>query len=679
MFADLTKTKPHSFSVIVLLLITFVGFNFSTAQTFVKVSDSNNEAATTVTDGNYSGSAWIDIDNDGDLDLYATKNYLFRNIGGGNFERINEFSGISTMQLGNGTSWGDYDNDGDADLFLSGKPSIVYRNDGTGSFTAIVNGPIGENADNRGWTGAWGDYNNDGFIDLVIIHPRGFLGSPNIPSRFFENNGDGRFTRIDSFEFTTVLAPYTVGTWSDYDLDGDYDLFIVSGPVSNAARDYLYDNTLAESGTADFERIATNPIGTDLQDGQVWNWIDYDNDGDLDAMLTNYSSAPNRFYRNDNGTYTSLSNQLTLTGSYLGNSWGDIDNDGDLDVILTNESNARVYINSGNEAFTVESTFSGGSRSTSFGDYDNDGDLDLYVTGSGSARGLYRNESQNGNSWIIVSLTGKISNKSAIGAKVKLKATINGNPTWLFREVSAHNNFNGHNSLRVHFGLGNVTVVDSVLVEWPSGESSLLTNISANGFYIIEEQIPTGYLSANFSADAIEGENNLKVNFKDLSITDPNQQVSSWEWDFNNDGTVDATDQNPSHTYSQIGTYSVSLKVSNGSTNDTKTRIDYITVNSVSSVDGFSDQVPDDFRLLQNYPNPFNPETKIVYAVPEEVKVKISVFNILGKEVALLVNEKKAPGFYELNFGGEKLTSGVYIYTIEAGSFISSKKMILLK
>jgi hypothetical protein len=85
------------------------------------------------------------------------------------------------------------------------------------------------------------------------------------------------------------------------------------------------------------------------------------------------------------------------------------------------------------------------------------------------------------------------------------------------------------------------------------------------------------------------------------------------------------------------------------------------------------------FLLEQNYPNPFNPTTKITYSVPQETQVVLKVYNLLGKEVATLVEEKKTPGFYELNFGGEKLPSGIYIYNIEAGSFISSKKMILLK
>ncbi|MGB5895336.1 MAG: FG-GAP-like repeat-containing protein [Ignavibacteriaceae bacterium] len=499
--------------LITFLLITNASFTTIFSQTFVEVVDPNNPVTTTATDGNYAGAAWIDIDNDSDLDLYVTKNFLFRNIGGGNFERLNDFTSISANQLGNGTSWGDYDND-----------------------------------------------------------------------------------------------------------------------------------------------------------------------GDLDAMLTNYGGAPNRFYRNDNGSYTSLSNELTLAGTYLGNSWGDFDNDGDLDVLLTNEQSVRVFMNNGDETFTQESIISGGSRSTSLGDYDNDGDLDFYSTASASSsRGLYKNETQNGNNWVLFSLAGSISNKSAIGAKVKLKAIINGNPVWQFREVSAQNNFNGHNSLRVHFGVGDATMIDSVIIEWTSGEAVVLTNVSPNDFYDVEEEIPAGYLSSNFSADVIEVEVSNAVNFTDLSISDPNQPITSWEWDFNNDGTVDATDQNPSFTYSNNGTYSVALTVSNGIDSETKIRTDYITVNSATGLDDLTGEIPTDFQLYQNYPNPFNPSTSIKFSVVSESQVVLKVYNLLGKEVATLMNEKKTPGFYELNFGGEKLPSGIYVYRLEAGSFSSLKKMILLK
>jgi PKD repeat protein len=662
-----------------LMLLFIVGsYNWiSIAQTFIKVTDQNNPIVTTGMDGNYSGAAWIDIDGDGDDDLYSTKNFLFRNLGNSNFERVNDFQSLSSSQLGNGTSWADYDNDGDVDLFLSGNPSLVYVNDGTGSFQSVDETPLGSGDDNRGWTGAWADYNNDSFVDLIITHPSGFLGQ-SIPSRFFKNNGDGRFTIIESFEFTTLLKPYTVATWSDYDLDGDADLFIGSGPVSFAAKDFLYNNTLMQTGTADFERINTPPFATDLQDGQVWNWIDYDNDGDLDAFLTNYSSALNRFYKNNNGTYESLTNALTTGGSYLSNSWGDIDNDGDLDVVLTNESSARVFFNDGSDIFTAGSIFSGTARSNPLGDYDNDGDLDMFVTGSGAGKALYENVSANGNNWIMFSLEGTVSNKSAIGAKVKIKATINGTPVWQMREVSAQNNFNGHNSLRVHFGLGNATSIDSVVIEFPSGQKKILTNATINIVNNVKEEIPTEYLKTNFKADKISGEVPLTVQFTDLSLFDPNLPATSWEWDFDNDGTVDATDQNPSHIYIDEGDYSVRLVVSNGNDADTLIRTDYISISPVTSVE-VGDQLPTKFSLNQNYPNPFNPSTVIKYSVAEESFVTLKVYNILGLEVATLVNERKTPGLYELNFGGEKLPSGVYVYRIEAGNFTSSKKMLLIK
>jgi PKD repeat protein len=661
-----------------LLLFILGLFNLVTvAQTFVEVTDQNNPIVAIGMDANYSGAAWVDIDGDGDDDLYSTKNYLFKNIGSGNFERLNDFQSLSAPQLGNGTSWADYDNDGDVDLFLSGNPSLVYINDGVGNFEAMDETPLGSGDDNRGWTGAWADYNNDSFVDLVITHPNSFLGL-GIPSRFFQNNGDGRFTKIDSFEFTTLLKPYTVATWSDYDLDGDVDLFIGSGPVNFAAVDYLYNNILVETGSANFERNNTAPFATDLQDGQVWNWIDYDNDGDLDAFLTNYSSAVNRFYKNNNGTYESLSNALTLSGSYLSNSWGDIDNDGDLDVILTNESSTRVFLNDGNNNFTAGSIFTGPARGNPLGDYDNDGDLDMFVTGTGTGKALYENVSSNGNNWVMFSLEGMVSNKSAIGAKVKTKATINGNPVWQMREVSAQNNFNGHNSLRVHFGLGNAATIDSVLIEWPSGQSKIITNVAINTVHNIVEEIPAGYLKTNFRADVILGEEPLTVKFSDLSVFDPNNPVTNWEWDFDNNGTVDATDQNPSFTYTQVGDYSVKLVVYNGITADTLLRTDYVSVSPVTSVDG-ENQLPREFSLYQNYPNPFNPSTVIKYSVAEETLVTLNVYNILGTKVATLVNEKKTPGFYELNFGGEKLPSGVYVYRIEAGNFTASKKMLLIK
>ncbi len=89
--------------------------------------------------------------------------------------------------------------------------------------------------------------------------------------------------------------------------------------------------------------------------------------------------------------------------------------------------------------------------------------------------------------------------------------------------------------------------------------------------------------------------------------------------------------------------------------------------------------IPTEFALYQNYPNPFNPSTLIKYEVPENSFVSIRVYDLLGEELATLVNEEKSAGSYDVNFDAGQLASGFYIYTIEAGSFVETKKMMLMK
>jgi len=762
---------------IVILIFWFIGPLFALfAQTFTKITDNSNPIVTTSIDGNYSGAAWIDYDNDGDLDLYTTKSFLFRNDGNGNFTQINTIIGNGFVGgTGNGTSWGDYDNDGLIDIFLAGNPSALYRNTGNDSFQLIAEGDL--LLDKRGWTPSWGDYDNDGYLDLVITHPANFVGPPT-PSHFYSNNGDGRLSKLFNFEFTSLNKAYTVASWSDYDLDGDIDLFIGSGPaVGTIAPDNLYKNTLIETGTPDLVRIETSPIATDQQDGQVWNWIDYDNDRDLDAFLTNYGGAPNRFYRNDNGNYISVTNELVFGGSCLANTWGDFDNDGLLDVIITSEESNYFFKNNGDGSFTnLNNPISqnGPARGATIGDYNNDGMLDVFLSGNNQGKGLFINNTQNNNNWINISLTGIVSNRSAIGTKVKAKAIINGTTVWQFREISAQNSFDGHNSLRVHFGFGNASMVDSLIIEWPAGSTKVYTNLTANKFYNYTEEIPIGYLRVNFRADKVIGfDNDPTINFTDLSLTDLNNPVNTWQWDFNNDGIVDATNQNPSWTYPGLGEFTVKLAVNNGSASETRIRNNYIKIQRAPGqplINYFLPTIPDttiprngsvrfvvtavdttdyplsfkwfrniqqtstdsfynyqsnpflpertdtirleisnsynttiktwlihvanstdisdksdhriNYNLEQNYPNPFNPSTKIKFSIPSNELVNLSIYDILGNKIATLIDEYKSVGSYEIEFNTRQysnVTSGLYFYSLKAGKYSTTKKMILLK
>ena len=752
------------------------------AQTFTKITDASNPIVSTPMETNYSGAAWIDYNNDGDLDLYVTKNLLFKGDGTGGFELINTSIGTNLGGQSNGPTWGDYDNDGDLDCFVAGKPSRLYRNDGNDIFTPYLKGDIGIDADTRGWAASWADVNNDGYIDLFVTHPAGFVGAGPTPCHFYINNTDGTFTENFDNEFSQDLAAYTIATWYDYDFDGDVDLFIGCGPVNGTPEtDRLYKNMFTETGTASFERIDTSLIATDLQDGQVWNFIDYDNDGDLDACLTNYGAANDRFYRNDNGTYVSLNNDLTISGQHLSNAWGDFDNDGDLDVVVTYESGNLYFRNDSGTLVsdTTAFTLSGATRASAIGDYDNDGKLDIFFSGTGDAAGLFRNITQNENKWVKLNLTGTASNHSALGAKVKLKTTINDNQVWQYREVNAQNGFNSENSLIVHFGLGDATAIDSVIIIWPSGTTDILTNLSVNQLYNVTETIPSQFLRTDFSANKLEGLGTpFTVQFTDISVVDPNNPATSWQWDFDNDGTVDATSQNPEWTYNSTGTYTVKLTTQTGSSSDTKIKTDfidvmripgyptitfedpaftdttvvagarktfivsaedtsgyeltykwiqngtekssdssyryaalgfiptpaprtdtliveisngynsisrtwYINVTTATDAKEISNNIPKQYALEQNYPNPFNPTTKIRFAILKSGLVQLKIFDILGKEIAILLDEYKSAGTYEVDFNSDAshsfLPSGLYFYSLKAGKFSETKKMILLK
>ncbi len=495
--------KLLSFKSALIIIVIFMNVSLK-AQSFTRITDKSNPVVTDSFPSGYPGTAWIDYNNDGNLDLFANNDYLYTNNGNGNFTKNLYFkkktaSIIPGTSPGSGGSWADYNNDGNIDFYSAGAESFLFKNNGDGSFSKITEGAIADSFGNRGWTAAWGDYDNDGNVDLIIVHPAGFVPGGSIPNQLYHNDGPPNytFTKQTGYEFTDHIAPYTVATWSDYDLDGDIDLFIASGPASgSSARDYIFKNTLIENGAVGFERIDSSPIGTDLQDGQVYNWIDFDNDGDLDGFLTNYGSAVNRFYINNDGNYTNSPANLELTRAQcLANAWGDFDNDGFLDFIITSEGQTFYFHNNGDGTFkNVKNAIavSAGERGVTIGDYDNDGDLDVFIIGASGGNGIFKNDNDNGNGCLKLKLIGIQSNRSAIGAKVKLKATISGKAMWQFREVQAQNSFNSQNSLIVHFGLGDAVIIDSLEVIWPSGIIDIFKDVTPNQFKTITEGEVTG-------------------------------------------------------------------------------------------------------------------------------------------------------------------------------------------
>ncbi len=425
--------------------------------------------------GDSTGCAWADYDNDGNLDLFVSNfgtpfNYLYRNNGDGSFTRVT-IGAIATDDANSeGAAWGDYDNDGHLDLFvavgLAGN-DLLYRNNGDGSFTKVTSGPVVQSGGNsRGC--AWGDYDNDGSLDLFVANEQGqnnFL---------FHNNGDGTFARIASGSIVNDGGASYGCAWGDYDNDGYLDLFVANLNQNN----FLYHNN--RDGT--FTRINSGPIVSDGAASQGCAWGDYDNDGLLDLFVANRNQRNFLYHNEGHGTFTAITNGPVVNdvGYSWSPAWIDYDNDGNLDLFVANGpgsgpgQNNFLYHNNGDGTFTritAGSVANDGASSdgSAWGDYDNDGFLDLFVSNLNDQNNLlYRNDG-NANNWLTVRCVGQRSNRSGIGAKVRLKTMADGQSRWQMREISGGSGYGSQNAPYACFGVGAATNIDIVRLEWPSG------------------------------------------------------------------------------------------------------------------------------------------------------------------------------------------------------------------
>ena len=434
------------------------------------------------------GVAWGDYDNDGFDDLYVAEydmnsgSFLYHNNGDGSFTK--ETSGVVTSDGGSSIAgtWGDYNNDGQLDLFVAnntGAMNALYKNNGGGNFTKITTGDI---ANYSGYChgASWVDYNNDGYLDLFV--------TDYMPTRFnllYKNNGDETFTLITN-SLIAQEAKYSIGaTWADYDNDGDMDVFV---PATNGESNSLYRN----DGADVFTKMDNVGISADNANSVGCSWGDYDNDSDLDLFVTNTSGQNNFFYQNNgDGTFTAITSGLLVSDGGLSSSsnWIDFDNDGDLDLYVCNDQSDQntMYINNGDGTFSKLETFLsenlGNSYSQAWSDFDNDGDLDVLVGNhSNETNVFFENSIANCNSWLCMNLTGINANRSAIGARISVKATIYGVGLWQLKEVSAQTGggAGSQNSLKKLFGLGDATTIDSIIIKWPSGYRQELINQNIN-------------------------------------------------------------------------------------------------------------------------------------------------------------------------------------------------------
>jgi len=436
------------------------------------------------------GVAVADYDNDGFDDLYVTcfgPNRLYHNRGNGTFEDVTEKAGVGDPRFSTGAAWGDYNRDGYLDLFVSNY--VDFKLEDLPQFGK------GKLCQYRGVP--------------VQCGPRGLPGSGDT---LYRNNGDGTFTDVSkAAKVDDPSGYYGLGVmWTDFDDDGWPDILVANDATPNYAYRNNHDGTFTEMGfTLGF---AVNENG--IEQGSMGMSIgDYDRDGRLDVVVTNFSDDYNTIYhKNADGTFTDVS-RATKTAEasipYVG--WGtkffDYDNDGWLDLFIVNghvypqiegaypggmyRQRKLVYRNLRDGTFTEVAQALGAalmepraSRGAAFGDYDDDGDVDVIVNDLDGPPMLLRNDGgSRAGHWISLKLVGTKSNRNAVGATVWLKA---GGLTQV-DGVRSGDSYLSHSDWRLHFGLGSTTQVAEVIIRWPNGTTEKLTNLPIDKVVTVTE------------------------------------------------------------------------------------------------------------------------------------------------------------------------------------------------
>lgn len=480
------------FFIHILLFSILITFHKANAQYFNKITNTPISTHT----GDSRSVNWIDVNNDNQVDCFISNgpsggqnNFLYINAGSGTFSLVTTDSITLDNKPSDGATFSDIDNDGDIDAFVVNwynVNNLFYLNNGNGNFTKI-NSQILANDLGYSETAAWGDYDKDGLVDLYVTNSAGIK-----KNYLYHNNGNANFTKVTVGDLVNDAFFSRNINWVDIDNDADLDVFVTN---ENNQNEIIYRN----DGAGNFTKLTGSPLLSDGGNTNSSSWADIDNDGDLDVFLANDLSYNGLFKNNGNFNFIKIISDTVVKtpARSFSSAWSDVDNDGDLDLFVTNAfaNGSKLvnyfYLNDGNGNFSRNTTDiitqdSAWSYGCAFGDYDNDGFEDLTVAtcrfnGVDYGDFLYHNNT-NSNHWITVKLIGTISNKSAIGTKVKIKSFINGNPVWQMREISSQSSYCGQNDLRVHFGLGNGVLVDSLKIEWPLGLTETYTNISSNQF-----------------------------------------------------------------------------------------------------------------------------------------------------------------------------------------------------
>ncbi|HSE39559.1 MAG TPA: FG-GAP-like repeat-containing protein [Acidobacteriota bacterium] len=419
----------------------------------------------------------VDFNKDGKEDLYLTGfdgNLMCQNTGGAVFTNSTARNKLANNGAdARGVSWGDVDNDGDLDAFIANfnAPAAVLKNNG-GVFAAQTNslGIFATDNTPKSRGGIWVDFNNDKLLDIFIVKD----GAQN---QLFKNVGGFQFANVAASAHVNFTGPGRGAIAADFNDDGFQDLYVVNFQRPNK----LYLN----NGNETF-RDATASSGAGFSGAsQQAAAVDYDGDEDIDIFVVN-NNGPSLLFRNQgNGKFQNVAGAAGLAGPKKGRSasFNDYDHDGDVDVIITQSQGGNLlFSNVGGGRFNritnVDLGNADNPTGTGNGDTDNDGDVDVVIGdgdgGSDSGDSVYQNSGGGNNNWLVVTLQGTTSNRSAIGTKVIVRIGV-----ILQAGIVSAGNGNNQDTLPLEFGVGSATSAQVIIV-WPNGNQEVHNDVAVN-------------------------------------------------------------------------------------------------------------------------------------------------------------------------------------------------------
>jgi enediyne biosynthesis protein E4 len=520
--------------------VTFTDVTASAGITFVHNSGRAGKKYLPETLG--SGVAFLDANSDGwaDILLVNSRNWkpgprrslhaLYRNNKNGTFTNVTPASGLDVEMYGMGVAVGDYDNDGRDDVYITAlEGDRLFRNEGNFKFRDVTKASGIANA-NFGTSAGWVDYDKDGLLDVFVANyvqwseagdlhctldgasksyctPEAYKGTA---SKLYRNLGGGKFQDVSQKAGVADPTSKSLGiAILDYDGDSWPDIFVANDTQPNKLYRNNRNGTFSEEGVSagvaySDDGVARGAMGVDA--------ADYDRSGRPHVLVGNFSNQMLALYHNEGSKLfvdeapTTTVGRTSLPFLAFAVFFFDYDLDGHPDIFAANghieetigkvqpkvqyKQTPLMFRNTGNGKYEHVSGSLGPAfavpmvaRGAAYADYDRDGDLDVVITTNHGPARLLRNDGGNQQKWISVKAVGTRSNRSGIGAVVRIQSA--SGKQW--STVRSGSSYASQSDLAQTFGLGGDGVVQAIEVEWPSGAKDRVANVSANQFVVIQE------------------------------------------------------------------------------------------------------------------------------------------------------------------------------------------------